>query len=67
MVSGIVKTGIVAAVGVVVIVLSSTLGWILVPDIATSVYFHPEQFVLYECVYKIQGNVVDFIHAIPFD
>lgn len=42
MVSGIVKTGIVAAVGVVVIVLSSTLGWILVPDIATSVYFHPE-------------------------
>lgn len=36
MVSGIVKTGIVAAVGVVVIVLSSTLGWILVPDIATS-------------------------------
>lgn len=37
MVSGMVKTGIVAAVGVAVIVLSSTLGWILVPNIVISV------------------------------
>lgn len=37
MVSNMVKTGIVGSVGVAVIILSSTLGWILVPDIATSV------------------------------
>ncbi|XP_057370163.1 platelet glycoprotein 4-like [Daphnia carinata] len=36
MVSNMVKTGIVAAVGVTVIVLSATLGWILVPNIVTS-------------------------------
>ncbi|KAI9565812.1 hypothetical protein GHT06_009607 [Daphnia sinensis] len=36
MVSNMVKTGIVAAVGVTVIVLSSTLGWVLVLDIVTS-------------------------------
>ncbi|XP_046443721.1 lysosome membrane protein 2-like [Daphnia pulex] len=36
MVSNMVKTAIVGSVGVAVIILSSTLGWILVPDIATS-------------------------------
>ena len=40
MVSNMVKTGIVASVGVAVIILSSTLGWILVPDIVTSVPLH---------------------------
>ena len=44
MVSNMVKTGIVASVGVAVIILSSTLGWILVPDIVTSVLLLQSQF-----------------------
>jgi lysosome membrane protein 2 len=40
MVSNMVKTAIVGSVGVAVIILSSTLGWILVPDIATSVLYN---------------------------
>lgn len=32
-----VKTGIVGGVGIVVVVLSATLGWILVPNLATDV------------------------------
>lgn len=43
MVSPMTKTGIVAAVGIVVIVLASTLGWIAFPNIAASVsYFAAE-------------------------
>ena len=46
MVSNMVKTGIVASVGVAVIILSSTLGWILVPDIATKVFEFANYFYL---------------------
>lgn len=37
MVSPMTKTGIVAAVGITVIVLASTLGWIAVPNIAENI------------------------------
>jgi hypothetical protein len=46
MVSNMVKTGIVASVGVAVIILSSTLGWILVPDIAAKVFEFANYFYL---------------------
>lgn len=38
MVSGMAKTGIVGGVGIVVVVLSATLGWILVPDVLEKVF-----------------------------
>lgn len=37
MVSGMAKTGIVGGVGIVVVVLSATLGWVLVPNLVTKV------------------------------
>ncbi len=47
MVSNMVKTAIVGSVGVAVIILSSTLGWILVPDIATSVLYNSHFFTIH--------------------
>lgn len=41
MVSGMTKTAIVGSVGIVVVVLSATLGWILVPNLVSSVQKFP--------------------------